>query len=51
MRRRLGRLLDAEDRALLARAGVLVAGAVTLALTAAATLGLAWRVFWYAAGG
>lgn len=48
--RKLPRVLDAEDRALLARAAVLAGGAAAGVMTTAATLGLAWRVFVGAAG-
>lgn len=43
-------MFDQEDRLFLARAGLRVAAAVTGVLIAAGTLGMAWRIFWLAAG-
>lgn len=49
--RRVGRVLDAEDRAVLGQAVVLVGGGAVVLVAAAAAIGAAWRVFWMAAGG
>ncbi len=43
-------MFDHEDRLFLARMGVRVVAAVTGVILAAGTLGMAWRVFWLAAG-
>jgi hypothetical protein len=52
--RRLGRLagraIDEDDRQVLAQAMVLVTGAGAVILTTAGVLGLAWRLFAFAAG-
>lgn len=48
--RAAGKVLDQEDRDLLARLAILVGSGAGLTLTIAGTLGLAWRVFNLAAG-
>jgi hypothetical protein len=45
-----GNVLDAEDRAILAQAFVIVTSAALLVITAAGSLGLAFRVFEIARG-
>lgn len=49
--RALGGVLDAEDRKILAQGIVLISGVAGIVVTAAGAVGLAWRVFWLAAGG
>lgn len=46
-----GRVLDAEDRALIGQGIALTVGAGFAAVAVAAILGLAWRAFLLAAGG
>lgn len=48
--RAMGRVVDEEDRMVLAKFAVLVGGGGSLILAAAGALGLAWRLFGIAAG-
>lgn len=46
-----GKVLDAEDRAIIAQGMALVTGAGFILIAGAGIVGLAWRVFWLAVGG